>query len=157
MSNSVNWVAHIPPMTASLFFESSVVLKSAQYVDIRNIHDVTAEQIISTHYMNSTGIAPQRRLAMRKLLKLYEQIPIPCNTGTVDSADPKQFTASLITKGRPMAKPNRTLMETGTIWKVQVNSDGSSNSKYLERFPDIVKTTTSVQSSQNGPYKSGFF
>ena len=39
----VNWVAQIPAITIDLFFESKVELKSAQYVDIRNMQEVMAE------------------------------------------------------------------------------------------------------------------
>jgi len=68
MRRSVSYIPHTPAITTSLFLESSVVLRSAQYVTIKNIQEMTAEYVISIHWMKSKGMAPQRRLDIRKLL-----------------------------------------------------------------------------------------
>ena len=60
--------------------------------------------------------------------------------------------------GRTITTPKRIEIEIGIIEKVYVKClFGFSYSKYLLKFPEIVKTTTKVQMIQNGPYKSGFF
>jgi len=65
---------------------------------------------------------------------------------------------NLNANGSPMAIPNKTEMEIGTIdISYEKCLSGFSYSNHLLRFPEIVKTTTSVQIIQNGPYKSGFF
>lgn len=64
---------------------------------------------------------------------------------------PKKATISFKSTGNPILTPNSTPIEIGTIEKLYVNLLGSSNSKYRDKLPDIVKITTRVHSIQNGP------
>jgi len=68
MRRRVSYMAQTPAITTNLFLESREVLRSAQYVTIKNIQEMTAEYVISIHWMKSKGMAPQRRLDIRKLL-----------------------------------------------------------------------------------------
>jgi len=82
---------------------------------------------------------------------------MPCNTGTVVAPSPKAAMKNFSAIGTPTVEPNNIAIAVGTILKLYVKSFGSSNSRYLEKFPEIVKITTKVHKIQKGPYKSGLF
>ena len=114
-----SWTAQMPPTTSILFLESRVLLRSAQYVEMINKIEVTALYIIKTQCTNSFGMAPHKRLAKMKLLKLYAYMPIPWRIGTsVSFPLPKNLRTTLSASGKPIPIPNSMEMLAGTIAKV---------------------------------------
>ena len=53
--------------------------------------------------------------------------------------------------GINMQVPNKIDTAIGITVRLYVKSLGSSYAKYLEKLPDIVRTTTKVHMIQNGP------
>lgn len=84
-------------------------------------------------------------------------MPTPVSIGTLLLDSPKNYTANFIITGKATANPQSRDKAIGTILNVYVKSESSGVSKYLARFPEIVRTTTKVYMIQKGPYKSGFF
>ena len=60
----VNCTAHMMKIMPQRYLGSRLVLKSCQYVDIRNESDVIAEYDISSHCNQSIGIAHKRQVIM---------------------------------------------------------------------------------------------
>lgn len=64
-------------------------------------------------------MAPHKRLANKKLVKLYAYIPIPCKIGTdVSFPFPKNFKTTLRATGSPIPIPNKIEMLIGTMLNV---------------------------------------
>ena len=61
---SVSCTAHMKKIIAHRYLGSRLVLKSSQYVRIKNDNDVNAAYEISSHYSQSTGIAQNKVVSM---------------------------------------------------------------------------------------------
>ena len=101
--------------------ESRDKLRSAQYVLAINIVLVSPLYVISIHYTISFGIAPHKKEEIMNDENEYAYIPMPTNTGTSLSFEPKNFKKYFNVNGIPINIPNNIDVDIGIIFRLYEN------------------------------------